>query len=711
MSRKKTILSGIFILLLSAGTIFIWFKMTNSTSLSAVNFSGEKDLIIRNFNRINPPGQADLDKAKKVLSDLNPDGSFKSINYSDRTYGMWDGIKHWANLHVLVAAWHAEHDAEYLSAIISGLEYWSDKMPVNPNWWWQFVGVPLNAIKVLNNMHGCIPAETIEKMRGIFDRSDIISARNISPDHKTIYDPSIIANRVSLTEIEKFSLVRFENIKKEKFTGQNLVWTASIMMWKGVIFNEEPLIYKGIEEVLSEIIVAERTMEGLQVDNSYHQHGPMLQFGNYGKSFFSDMTFFLSLFEGTKFAPPAEKIELIRGYFDRGLKWTLYKNQMDVLSCGRQIIKNYPREKYNDIAGTIAAAGTPSARQQLQEADHDLSGSNYFYCSDYLIHRRKNCYFSFKMCSSRVLCSESTNQENRQGNYLGSGVMQYKISGDEYEMMTGLWDFRHLPGLTVVYDNDSLISRGKVNKSSAVGGVGNGENSSLLMNFSSDKLDYNKSVATFGKKVVFNLSDVNNKTVFPVDTTVDSKRYTLPVQVTASGKTRSYTCGTHKISQVSKIICGETAYTFPDGTDLILAIEEKTVPWKNITIWADGSCSGKTVTIWFSGEKPATYIVSPAQESADTLKSLIIPGVCHAVSDKNCGITYLFFFAPGTADVPGIGRVSCDRKAAIMLTREKIYLAEVEQQGGKVCFSIDKKVYNFDAPKGKYAGKSVCLPR
>ena len=104
-------------------------------------------------------------------------------------------------------------------------------------------------------------------------------------------------------------------------------------------------------------------------------------------------------------------------------------------------------------------------------------------------------------------------------------------------------------------------------------------------------------------------------------------------------------------------------------------------------------------------------MISPAGVPGEKLESLVIPEVCHVVRDEKSSTVYFFFFAPGAADVPGIGRVSCDRKAAIMLTREKIYLAEVEQQGGKVCFSIDKKVYNVDASKGKYAGKSVSLPR
>ncbi len=710
MSRKKLLIATA-ILLLTACTATVFAKMKSISMTSAKNISSDFELIVRNFNRVNPVKTADLSAAATILADQNPDGSFKNINYSDPTMGMWDGTKHWQNLHILVSAWHATHEKKYLSAIIAGLDYWNSAMPVSFNWWWQFVGAPHNAIKVLNNMHGKIPPETIEKMRGIFDRSGIISVRNISPDHQTIYDPSIRQNRVSLTEIKKYSLKKFAKLKKEKFTGQNLVWTAEVMMWNGLYFNDEQLIRGGIKEILGEVITAERGMEGLQVDNSYHQHGAILQFGNYGTSFFTDMACFLSIFEGTKFTPPEEKIKLLWQYFNRGLRWTLYKKQMDILSCGRQIIKNYPGEKYQHIAKFVDLTGKESDKQDLLEAESSLSGSRYFYCSDYLIHRRKDFYFSFKMCSSRVLCSETVNQENLQGNYLGSGVMQYKIAGDEYNEMIALWDYRRLPGLTAVYDNDSLICRRKLNTSPIVGGVCDDENSGTMMLFATEKLEYCKSVATFDKKIVFTLSDVINKTAFPVNSTVDSKRYTVPVEVTSRNGTKYYTDGVHNLSGVKKIVCGETAYTFPQPAELTIAIEEKTVPWKNITIWADGSCSGKTVTIYFSGEKPVSYIVSPAKDAVDSLDSSIIPGVGHAVWDKERKIAYLFFFAPGKANIPGIGRVSCNDKAAIMLTADKVFLSEAEQKGSEIRFSLDDKVYNFNVSGGKYAGKSVSLPR
>ena len=46
-----------------------------------------------------------------------------------------------------------------------------------------------------------------------------------------------------------------------------------------------------------------------------------------------------------------------------------------------------------------------------------------------------------------------------------------------------------------------------------------------------------------------------------------------------------------------------------------------------------------------------------------------------------------------------------------MLTADKVFLSEAEPKGSEIRFSLDDKVYNFNAPGGMYAGKSVSLPR
>ena len=703
----------------------------SGTALPALQISDtDIDLIIKNYNRINPPETVDIAAAEQILTEQKCDGSFAGVPYDDDTRGHWLGMKHWDLLDTLVGAWHATRKNQYRTAVIAGLNFWGINLPENPNWWWQFVGVPYCIIRVLNNMYGEIPPETIANMRRCFDRSDIISMRNLYADNVKI-DYNVLADRLALTEIlrnQPNSPLAQEC--QVKFTGQNLVDTAIIRLWKGIYFKDTQQIFSGIEEAFSEVVFAgsrpiphydmpevDRAwmspgLEGIQADYSYHQHGAQQQFGNYGKAYFIHMMRFIELFDGTGIVPPPEKVDLIHKYFINGIRWTIYKKQFDILACGRELIKDMPWIKYARIAKTVAACKN-TLQPELTAADKDLSGSNYFFRSDYLIHRRPNRFFSYKMCSRRVRGSESTNNENIKGLYLGCGVMQYKITGDEYDGMPALWDWRRLPGLTAVYDDAPLRAKADINASPFVGGVSDSINSGVMLNmFQKDKLEFYKSVATFEDAVVFTLSDIKNQTACPVNTTIDSKRCAAPVEVLfADEKVQSFNDGTFDLQQVSRIVCGETAYTFPEPVNITLVIEEKTVEWNTITLWTNGSFSGKSATFYLTGEKPASYIVHPANKSVAGIKSLIRENFYHAMLDEKSNIKYIFFFAPGEVEIPGIGKVSCDRKASVMITGNNILLAETEQNGSPVNFVLNGKEYKFAAPSGIYAGKSSIQPR
>ncbi len=638
-----------------------------------------KDLLIQNFNRINPPDMVDISAACAVLADLNDDGSFRNVDYADPTMGAWQGMRHWKNLRIFCGAWHATSDPKFRDGIIAGLNYWAVALPENPNWWWQKIGVPLQVIAILNNMHGEIPDATLRKLRKCFARSN----------HRAPFTP--------------------------RFAGQNLFNVAMIQMWKGIFYNQTGMVKNALRHIAALYRIASRDKEGLQEDCSYHLHGPQMQFGVYGREFFFTSVKFLALLAGTPLELSKEKDELINRYFFDGLRWTLFNKKMDYLACGRHMFENCPNDRYEHIAdGVKFLSDHDNARLRAEKflnSDKALSGSRFFYCSDYLVQRRKDFSFTFRMSSLRTTGAEATNNDNMLGVHFGHGVMQYQISGDEYQYMAGLWDWRRLPGLTAVYGDDSLRPgpHGK-NYSPVVGGVADGENSGCMLNLQIKEVEFNKSVALFGKTAVFNLSDVKNKTSFPVNTTIESKRYTTPVEVIAAGKKVVFTDGIHQVSQISRIICGETAYTFPTPQDLIIAIEEKEFEWSRLTIWAPGSVSGKTVTIYKPDGDDLDWIVSQAEELPE-IECTRSPGCYHAVSDKKSGITCLFFFAPGEAEIPGLGKVACDRKAAVMITKEAITLAETEQNGRKVKFSLNGKNYDFPAGYKRFAGKSFTLYR
>lgn len=72
-------------------------------------------------------------------------------------------------------------------------------------------------------------------------------------------------------------------------TGQNKVWLAGNVLIRALLQNDEALVKKARDIIVSEIVLGQK--EGIKSDWSFHQHGPQQQFGNYGLSFVSGMSF------------------------------------------------------------------------------------------------------------------------------------------------------------------------------------------------------------------------------------------------------------------------------------------------------------------------------------------------------------------------------------------------------------------------------------
>ena len=656
-----------------------FFVLLGVCVLSAAVHADDFSKLVKNYNSVYPAGKADFKAADTLLADMQSDGSFKSVKYDDKSRGMWLGMKHWRNLRELVAAWRKSKDGKYLEAINKGLVFWGKNLPSNSNWWWQEIGVPIQMIRVINNMEGAIPQDVLAALVPVFDRAVL------------------------------------------KGTGQNLADAAMIHLWRGVIYRDEKTVRKAIDIFRSVVTVSPVGKEGLQADFSFHQHGPQQQFGNYGRGYLENCSTFIKLLSGTAFELSKAEQELIWNYFYNGTRWTLYKKQMDILACGRQITKTAPYGKYEQIYSYARNLGSAMKRQnEVKEFFNDdpaLEGSNYFFRSDYLIHRRKDFYFSYRMCSERVISSETINKENLQGLYLGCGVMQYKFDGREYDNMPALWDWRRLPGLTAVYDDDSLFAyrdREKTNISPAVGAATDGKNTGVMMQCKTPKIIYAKSVSATDKTVVFNLNNIFNKTKYPVNTTIDSRLYRTPVEVTDLSGSRVYENGTHKLEKVTRIVHDKVAYTFLIPQDVILSIENKSVPWKSITVDAKGIEKGKVFTLYIdhtSAERSReniSYAVSPASEKLAV--KIFFNDFGHVVKDEN-NIVFAYFFAPGKMEIPGVGTLSSDKKAAVMITDKTITASDVEQKNSVVNIELNKTVYKFDLPVGNYAGKSVTLSK
>jgi hypothetical protein len=93
-------------------------------------------------------------------------------------------------------------------------------------------------------------------------------------------------------------------------------------------------------------------------------------------------------------------------------------------------------------------------------SSNNLTGNRDFYNSDIMVQQRLAYYASVKVASSRTSNPETGNNQGLKNLYLGDGVNQIMISGNEYLGIQPAWNWRRLPGTTVEQDSRSLTPTG-----------------------------------------------------------------------------------------------------------------------------------------------------------------------------------------------------------------------------------------------------------
>ncbi len=380
----------------------------------------------------------DADAIMRSVRSLNADGSWNDIDYESQTRSNWSPSYHTARVLEMAKLLNCK-DSEYYQSkelaegIHKALDCWFKKALVCPNWWHNQIGTPYNLGRAFMLLDGILTKDEVKEA-------------------------------VKVMEQAKFGM-----------TGQNKVWLAGNVLMRAILLNDVALARQARDEIASEIVLGRK--EGIKPDWSFHQHGAQQQFGNYGLSFVSSIALYAYLFKGTEFAFSDEQMDIMRNLVDKGYRWIVWHRMFDINSLGRQFYRQAPLYKAYNIATASRDLGFdftfPTDR-------NDLVGHKHFDYSDMSVHRTKDWMFTVKMSSNRCLGAEYVNEDNRLGYYLGDGGTYYYVSGQEYYKVFPFWDWRKVPGVTVI-DGEGLVpdlrETKSNNQSDLVGGLelnGNG---------------------------------------------------------------------------------------------------------------------------------------------------------------------------------------------------------------------------------------------
>ena len=201
-------------------------------------------------------------EVRRLLGLFDAGGFWSDIDYDDRTRGRWQPSLHLTRMYALAklyadpaSAWHG--DGRIGGLLHKGLAYWYAKKPSSLNWWHGEIGVPKKLAAILLMIRGELSGPELEQGLRIIERS------------------------------------RFGR------TGQNKVWLAGNNLMRGLLTDDEALVAEARDQIAEEIVVTDG--EGIQDDWSFHQHGPQIQFGNYGLAYAEGLSFWLRVLDGTPY--------------------------------------------------------------------------------------------------------------------------------------------------------------------------------------------------------------------------------------------------------------------------------------------------------------------------------------------------------------------------------------------------------------------------
>ena len=622
-------------------------------------------------------------QADRWAAALSRDGSWPDIDYKDQSRGFWKTAAHLKRTLAIAASYSeakaaGRREAGLEKAALAAAHYWISHDFQNPNWWQNEIGTPRDMVAILLLM--------ADRM-SVPDKADALK----------------IAGRATIS-----------------MTGQNRVWKAGIVFDRALVEEDTALARQARDAILNELKVT--TDEGLQPDDSFHQHGPQQQMGNYGLSFATDMVSWAGIWRGTALAIPGEKMALLRGFLLRGEAVVTMNGAMDISGCGRQLFVNSAKSKGRTSLALLAkmevidpeyAADYRTAlAQDLQPAGGGPAMNKNFFRSDYMVHRRPGFYASVKVSSNRVIGEELVNAENLSGRYLADGATFLYQTGNEYADIFPVWDWRRVPGVTCVTTGTTLAPEGKMETDFA-GGVS-------CWSYGAEGLDYHRDGVS-GKKGWFFLDEGVvclgagiTGTTGAVRTSID-QRLAEGATLTPDG---ALAPGVRFCKEATWVLNGREGYLFAQPQDVWAGTQTQRGTWKNVYASGPGADVSKEVfSIWIDhppGHGSYAYLMIPGatvkklQQYAATPPVEILSNTPDVQAVRDGTTTEILFYKPGKLEAGNL-TVSADGACAVSIGQGKMggHVADPTQKQLAVTLTINGAATPVKLPAGPLAGSTV----
>ena len=582
-------------------------------------------------------------------------GSWSDVPYADQGTANWLAMAHLDRLQAMAVAYASPSNAAHQSAamlagIAQGLRYWLNLKLVNPNWWYNEIGPQgdLEAILILTG--DLLPPEVTWAATAL------------------LMDPSMVGPTYA--------------------TGQNLLDFDGEQLVRGIM-NQSTLDLSTATQSLAGALQL-TTAEGIQADDSFHQHGAMLQNGSYGLNFLQGSAFWGSMLTGTQFALPEATTSVLSDFLLQGTRPMVRGRMLDYSAMGRAVSRQGASTHADgllEVCGWLSQLDSAHSAQYAALSAHiqgtgpgyAWTGNRHFWNSDFMVHQRQGFYASVKMFSSRTVGTEVMNGENLKGYWLPFGTTFLCQRGDEYTDIFPLWDWARLPGVTSPHALGTYAAPFTQN-ASFVGGVSDGTYGAAVMTVDKDGTQASKSWFFFDQEWVALGAGITSTQAAPVGTTINQCLLNGPVLVngaTAGGP------GPQSYAGVSWVLHDGLGYVFPQPTAAMVGNGPQSGSWQAINgQFAATAVTGEVFLLYVNhGSNPVRasyeYIVVPgatptgiaAYAAACPVIVLANTPTLQAVRQATLGITGIVFYQAGSLTLPS-GRVLAVDHPCLLLAKE-----------------------------------------
>lgn len=215
------------------------------------------------------------------LADMQADGTWADINYTDNAVAIWSPALHLSRVQDFATAYASSggsysHNANLYAAIVKALQAWNRIDPKCKNWWYNEISCPQSLGQIMLLMQSA----------------------------KTLPAP-----------LQDSLLVKMNRGNMYKQTGANKLDVALHNMYRALLTRNVILMDSAVSQCFQPVVLT-TAPEGLMYDYSYLQHGRQLQIASYGSVFLAGEYKVAAYVRGTSWQMPAQKKTVLANFLN-----------------------------------------------------------------------------------------------------------------------------------------------------------------------------------------------------------------------------------------------------------------------------------------------------------------------------------------------------------------------------------------------------------